>query len=44
MAAVVVAGRATRVGVVNHETLIAAFGDMLHHESARREQQGRAAR
>ncbi len=44
MAAIVVAGRATRIGVVNHETLIAAFADMLDHKSAWGEQHRRAAR
>jgi len=44
VATIVIAGRATGIGVVNHETLVAAFGDMLDHKSARREQDRRAAR
>ena len=44
MAAAVIILRGARIGGVDQKAPVAAFGDVLDHEGARREQQGRAAR
>ena len=43
MTAIIIAGRGAGIGIVNHESAVAAFGNMLDHVGTGRQQHRRAA-